>query len=106
MVSAVASLIRLQAADWTLERIPAWEVGVEMGRAEDVGVLRSGEAVTMAGVVVLLLKTGALGTARVVAAKRRTRDVGFIFDGGIGFVERGLDLILCFAGVWDMVVRE
>ena len=82
MVPAVASLIRVQAADWTLERIPAWEVGVEMGRAEDVGVLRSEEAVTMAGVVMLLLETEALGTARVVAAKRRRRDVGFIFGGG------------------------
>ena len=41
-VSAVAALRRLQAASWTLERIPPLELelefGVEVGGEKDVGV--------------------------------------------------------------------
>ena len=56
---------------------------------------------TTAGVV-LLLKTEALGAARVVAAKRRRRDVGFIFGGGIGVFEGGrLEMLGCCA-LWEL----
>ena len=96
-----------EAATW---EAATWEAATWEAATWEAATWESAtwEAATGAAEVVLLLSWEARGQARVVAAKRRTRDVGFILVGGVGLLRGRLEIagIVCFVRVGCGVCRS